>query len=118
MRQILVSWPEAMPVEGFGPGFFRIHGHLLRGPSLITPWDAGPWGGLEDWATPLELRGRIDVLILGLGDTIFHPPRPFRNALEAEGIGIEPMASPIACRSYNLLIGEGRRVALAVLPVS
>jgi len=44
-------------------------------------------------------------------------PRAFREALEAQGIGVEPMNTPAACRSYNVLLGEGRRIAAAVLPV-
>jgi len=37
--------------------------------------------------------------------------------LEAAGLGVETMASPAACRTYNVLLSEGRRIALALLPV-
>jgi uncharacterized protein len=117
MRLTEISFGTALPVESYGPGFFRIGGQVLRGPSLITPWDAGPWGGLEDWATPLTLAGRIDVLLLGMGSVISHPPAAFVEALNAQDIGIEVMASPAACRTYNVLLSEGRRIAAALLPV-
>lgn len=117
MRLTEVSYGSAQPIEGYGPGFFRLGAHVLRGACLITPWDAGPWGGLEDMATPLAMAGRIDVLLLGLGADIAPVPRAFREALEAEGIGVEPMNSPAACRTYNVLLGEGRRIAAALLPV-
>ncbi|MBU9699487.1 Mth938-like domain-containing protein [Rhodobacteraceae bacterium HSP-20] len=117
MRLTEISYGSALPVEGYGPGFFRVGGHVLRGACLVTPWDAGPWGGLEDTATPLAMAGRIDVLLLGMGAEIAHPPRAFREALEAEGIGVEVMSSPAACRTYNVLLGEGRRIAAALLPV-
>lgn len=117
MRLTEISYGQAQPVEGYGPGFFRIGGHVLRGACLITPWDAGPWGGLEDTATPLSLEGRIDVLFVGTGASIAHVPQSFRTALEQQGIGVEVMASPTACRTYNVLLGEGRRVAVALLPV-
>jgi uncharacterized protein len=117
MRLTEVSYGAALPIEGYGPGFFRVGGHLLRGPSLVTPWDAGPWGGLQDSAAPLSLAGRIDVLLLGMGAEIAHPPADFRAALEAAGIGVEVMNSPAACRTYNVLLGEGRRIAAALLPV-
>jgi uncharacterized protein len=94
-----------------------VGGHVLRGACLVTPWDAGPWGGLEDTAVPLSMAGRIDVLLLGMGAGIAHPPRAFREALEAAGIGVEVMSSPAACRTYNVLLGEGRRIAAALLPV-
>jgi uncharacterized protein len=91
---------------------------VLKGALLITPWDAGPWGGFADSAAPLSLAGRIDVLFVGTGSTIAHAPAAFRAALEEAGIGVEVMASPPACRTYNVLLSEGRRIALAVLPVS
>ncbi len=117
MRLTEVTYGSAMPIEGYGPGFFRVGGHVLRGPCLITPWDAGPWGGLEDTAAPLSLAGRIVVRFVGTGATIAHVPPDFRAALEGQGIGVEIMASPTACRTYNVLLGEGRRVAVALLPV-
>jgi len=117
MRLSEVTYGTARAIEGYGPGFFRVAGHVLRGPSLVTPWDAGPWGGYADTATPLSLAGRIDVLLVGTGAGIAHVPAAFRAALEGQGIGVEVMASPTACRTYNVLLGEGRRVAVALLPV-
>lgn len=117
MRLIEVTYDEAMPIEGYGPGFFRIAGRVLRGPSLISPWDAGAWGGFDDTATPLTLTGRIDVLLLGMGSAVSHPPKAFRDAMEAADIGVEVMATPAACRTYNVLLGEGRRIAAALIPI-
>lgn len=117
MRLTELSYGSAQPIAGYGPGFFRIGSHVLRGACLVTPWDAGPWGGLSDTAAPLALAGRIDVLLLGMGRDVAHPPAAFRGALEAAGIGVEVMASPSACRTYNVLLGEGRRIAAALLPV-
>jgi uncharacterized protein len=117
MRLTEISYGTAKPIEGYGPGFFRVGGHVLRGPCLITPWDAGLWGGFEDTATPLSLIGKIDVLFLGMGAEISHAPLPFRDALEEAGIGVEVMSSPAACRTYNVLLSEGRRIAVALIPV-
>jgi uncharacterized protein len=117
MRLTEVTYGTAKAIEGYGPGFFRVAGHVLRGPCLITPWDAGAWGGLDDTSTPLTLAGRIDVLFVGTGANIAHIPQVFRDALEAQEIGVEVMASPTAARTYNVLLGEGRRVAVALLPV-
>lgn len=117
MRLTEITYTEAQPVEGYGPGFFRIGGRVLRGPSIITPWDAGGWGGLEDAAALLALAGRVDVIFLGMGADIAHPPARLRAELEAVDIGLEVMSSPAACRTYNVLLSEGRRVALALLPV-
>lgn len=118
MRLTEVTYDSAMPVQGYGPGFFRIGGTVLRGPCCISPWSAGHWGGWEDTATPLALAGRIDVLFAGTGDAVMHVPAAFRAAIEAAGIGVEGMTSPAACRTYNVLLGEGRRVALVLMPVA
>lgn len=117
MRLTEISYAEARPIEGYGPGFFRVGGHVLHGPALITRWDAGPWGGLEDHASLLDLAGRIDVLLLGMGAEIAYAPRALRDALDEVGIGIEPMSSPAACRTYNVLLSEGRRISAALLPI-
>ncbi len=117
MRLAEITYGSALAIEGYGPGFFRVGTHVLRGACLVTPWDAGAWGGFADTAGPLSLSGKIDVLLLGTGADIAPIPRDFRDALEAAGIGVEPMNSPAACRTYNVLLGEGRRVAAALLPV-
>ncbi|MCP5036851.1 MAG: hypothetical protein GY945_04540 [Rhodobacteraceae bacterium] len=107
----------AIPIDGYGPGFFRIAGQVLRGPVLVTSEAAVSWGGLEDLAALLALAGQVDVLFLGLGAEMTARPTELLNQLEAAGIGVEPMASPTACRSYNVLLADGRRIALAALPV-
>jgi uncharacterized protein len=117
MRLTEISYESAKPIDGYGPGFFRVDGKVLRGACLITPWDAGPWGGYADTAGPLSLAGRIDVLFVGTGAEVAHLPQAFREALDAAGIGVEGMNTPAACRTYNVILSEGRRIAVAVLPV-
>lgn len=117
MRLNEIEYSNALPVEGYGPGFFRIGGDARPGPLLTGAQGPQPWAGLEDIG-PLEaLAGQVDVLFLGMGPEVAHPPRALRNRLDALGIGLEVMASPTACRSYNVLLSEGRRIALAALPV-
>lgn len=98
--------------------FFGVGGHVLRGAVLVTPWDAGLWGGFEDVAAPLSLLDKIDVLLVGTGGDIAHLPPAFRTAIEETGLGLEVMSSPAAARTYNVLLSEGRRIACALLPVS
>lgn len=112
-----VSFGTAQAVDGYGPGFFRIGGQVMRGALLITPWSAQSWGGIADSATPLTLAGQVDLLLLGFGDAIQPVPKPFRQAMEAAGIAVEPMSTPAAARTYNVLLSEGRRVMVALLPV-
>ena len=117
VRLTEVTYGQALAIESYGPGFFRVGTHVLRGACMVTPWDAGPWGGFDDVATPLTLVGRIDVLLVGTGREIAHVPVAFRDALEAQGIGVDVMNSPAAARTYNVLLGERRRVAACLVPV-
>ena len=112
-----IDYGKARPIHGYGPGFFRVGGEVLRGPALITADTASIWGGYDDTAALTGLAGQIDVLFVGTGAEMAYLPPAFRDALDAVGIGVEPMASPAACRTYNVLLSEGRRVAAALLPV-
>ena len=114
MRLIEIDYGAARPIEGYGPGFFRIGGAVHPAPVLIAPGHVAPWAGTDDPAPLLDLAGQVDVLFVGTGATIAPLPRPFREALEAVGLGVEGMASPAACRTYNVLLAEGRRVAAAL----
>ena len=60
-------------------------GMCCAGACLITPWDAGLWGGCDDTETPLCLEGRIDVLFVGTGAEIAHVPPAFAGRLEEAG---------------------------------
>ena len=116
MRLNEITYTDAKPVEGYGPGFFRIGGEVIHGPVLTGPVGTGPWGGLDASEALLDLTGAVDVLFLGTGAEIAHIPGSLRETLEAAGIGVEVMSSPSAARTYNVLLSEGRRVALAMLP--
>ena len=113
----LIEFSEPTPVDSYGPGFFRIAGQVVQGSITVMPAGASPWGGYGDRAGIIASAGDIDVLIVGTGAEIAHLPVDFRVALESAGIGVEIMASPVACRNYNVLLGEGRRVGLALFAV-
>lgn len=117
MRLNEITFTDAKPVDGYGPGFFRVAGKVEEGNLLISPTGISAWGGLSDVETLLTLADQIDVLFVGTGKEIQHLPANVRTTLEQAGIGVETMNSPSACRTYNVLLSEGRRVALAVLTV-
>lgn len=117
MRMNEVSYPDSRPVEGYGTGFFRVGGEVVQGGLLILPSGVRPWSGYDDLSAILDAADSIDVLFLGTGREIAHIPDTVRGRLVEAGIGVEVMASAPACRSYNVLLSEGRRIALAALPV-
>ena len=112
-----ISFPDARPIDGYGPNFFRIGGEIVEGAVIVSPAGVGAWGGYDDIERLTDLSDVIDVLFVGTGAEIAPVPQEFRDALEARGVGVEPMSSPAACRTYNVLLAEGRRVAAALIPV-
>ncbi|WP_299929065.1 Mth938-like domain-containing protein [uncultured Pelagimonas sp.] len=112
-----MSFKDAVPVDGYGPGFFRVADQVFEGPLLLTATGVLPWGGLDDDAALVALKDQIDVLFVGTGAEITHIPADLRRKLEEVGLGVESMSSPSACRTFNVLLSEGRRVAVAALPV-
>ncbi len=117
MRLNEVTYTDAKPVDGYGPGFFRIGGQVIEGAVMVFPDGARGWGGYDDAAALIARASDVDVVFVGTGADVAHVPADFRGALEDAGLGVEAMASPAACRTYNVLLSEGRRVALALLPV-
>ncbi|NVO55679.1 hypothetical protein HW561_07750 [Rhodobacteraceae bacterium B1Z28] len=117
MRLNEITYNNAAPVDGYGPGFFRIGDQVHDGAVLTGPEGTGAWGGYADHTPLLALAGQVDVLFIGTGKELSHIPPELRQVLEDAGIGVEIMNSPAACRTYNVLLSEGRRIALALLPV-
>lgn len=117
MQMTEITFDHATPIDGYGPGFFRVGGQVIEGPVCVTPSGAQGWGGVQDEARLLALKDKVDVIFLGMGAEIAHVPAGLRRALEEAGLGVEAMSSPAACRTYNVLLSEGRRVAAALLPI-
>ncbi|WP_297768475.1 Mth938-like domain-containing protein [uncultured Roseovarius sp.] len=117
MQMTEISFAGATPIDGYGPGFFRVAGEVMEGAILVTVQSARGWGGFEDTQPLLDLAQEVDVIFIGTGAEVAHIPADLRHALEEANVGVEAMSSPAACRTYNVLLSEGRRVAVAALPV-
>ncbi|TKW67446.1 MAG: hypothetical protein DI616_07325 [Paracoccus denitrificans] len=119
MRLTEVQFPSggARPIDGYGPGFFRVSGKLHEGGIVNSELGVTSWSGMEDTAPLLAVAGHADILFLGMGSDIAVPPRALLDELEAAGLMVEAMSSPSAARSFNVLLSEGRRVACALIPV-
>ncbi|MFD1914340.1 Mth938-like domain-containing protein [Halodurantibacterium flavum] len=118
MRLNEIDFRNALPVTGYGPGFFRVGDTVWQGPVLLTWGSVAGWGGYADPAPLLALAGQADVLFIGTGPDIAHLPPDLRAALDEADLPYEVMASAAAARSYNVLLSEGRRIAAALLPAA
>lgn len=117
MRLTEVQFDESRPIDGYGPGFFRIGGKIFEGAICAFSTGVVTWDGYADMDMILAKKDDIDVLFVGTGAEVAHVPETFRDPLEAVGIGVEAMGSAAACRTYNVLLSEGRRVVVALIPV-
>ncbi len=104
-----------------GSGFVAISGERYERPVVVTAeqvlcdWPAEDFAGLEQAHFDYFLALGPEVVLLGAGDRLRFPhPSLYRGLIEA-GIGIEFMDTPAACRTYNILVGEDRKVAAAIL---
>lgn len=115
---------ERQVIEGYGGGGFRIGGAVHRRSVLVfadrtVAWDVSDMAEVS--AENLAAVGRADppveVLLLGCGVRAKVVPRALREALRADGVVIEAMDTGAACRTFNLLMAEGRRAAAALIAV-
>ncbi len=112
-------------VDAFGGGGFRVAGKRTEGSILIVKGEVRPWPvtrltqlSPQDLATVAQLGAlEVEVLLLGTGAVMALAPRPVREWMHTAGVGLDVMSTPEACRMYNYLAGEGRRVAAALIAV-
>jgi uncharacterized protein len=121
MKLHLADSKNRYAVTGYGTGYLAVNTIRYELPLVITPDQAPePWPVWQfdalDAATMAALLGkRPEIIVLGTGATQrFAAPAVLRPLIEA-GIGLETMNTPAACRTYNILMGEGRRVIAAML---
>lgn len=119
MRTFEVDFEGRLPIDGYAPGGFRVAARVHRGPLALVPEGIVAWDGPPDFSALAERAESFDVLLIGTGARLV-PSEGFaaaRTLIEAAGAGVELMATPSACRTYNVLLGEGRRVAAALVPI-
>jgi uncharacterized protein len=113
-------------IESYGSGRFRIAGQIHQGSVLVFPERTESWSvGTPDRVTAESLAsvvaagrvGDVELLLLGCGPRLIQVAASLRAALRDAGIGLEPMDTGAACRTFNVLLAEGRRVAAALIAV-
>jgi len=117
MRLTEVTYNDTLPIDSYGPGFFRVGGIVHEGALIVAPGGPASWQGFTDFSAILDLAATFDVLLIGTGPEVAPLPKALREALDTAAIGYDQMSTPTACRSYNILLAEGRRVLAALIPV-
>lgn len=111
-------------IEAYGDGGFRLSGIRHAGSVLLFPARVIGWpvAGIAEVTVDslrpvIDAAAEVDLLLLGCGSSLRPVAPELRRALKAVGIVVEPMDTGGACRTYNVLLGEDRRVAAALIAV-
>lgn len=117
--------PQAAPIDAYGDGGFRFAGMSHRGSLLCLP--AGIWasevacaGDIDEAALALALAPEADIdhFLIGTGRDLVPVPARLGERFKARRIVAEPMPTGAAVRTYNILLGERRRVGAFLLAVA
>jgi uncharacterized protein len=112
--------PGTLLVRGYGDGGFRIGEEFIKGsillrPDRVEPWSVASAAGIDE--PSLRSLSGCGILLIGCGAEFVSPPQGLAAALRPQGAALEWMATGPACRTYNLLVLEGRAVAAALIAV-
>jgi len=117
-------FPGRAPIDAYGNGGFRFadmshRGSILCLPSGIYAWAAVSGIGLtaRDFEAVWAEAASIGFVLLGTGETQLFPAPELRAAFADRDVGLEPMSTGSAARTYNVLLAEGRPVAAALIAV-
>lgn len=111
-------------IQSYAAGVFRISGISYEGAVLVSPSQTTLWNDVENFSdlsiesfdSLIAQADEIDVLLVGTGATMQFMDPKLRQQLSAKGLPIDVMDTGAACRTYNVLMAEGRRVVCAMLP--
>lgn len=108
-------------IQAYTAGRFKISGEYFDNAVIVTPFAVNPWAGADianlNPQIFAHLVGEVDVLLVGTGakGALLMPQT--RVAFKQAGLSIDMMDTGAACRTFNVLTAEGRRVAAALIPI-
>jgi uncharacterized protein len=106
---------------GYGEGYVAVNGArhsgslVVSGERLVTDWPARALEDLKPDHLAAIIELKPEIVLLGTGATFRFPEPALLAPLYKAGIGVEVMDTPAACRTYNILLGEGRNVVAALI---
>ena len=117
--------PGRQRIQSYGDGGFRINGQRHTGSVILTADSVAAWPrgeidqiDTDDFADLAGTTPTIEILLLGCGERAVLPLAALRAHLRTLGIGLDVMDTGAACRTFNVLVQEDRRVAAALIAVA
>ncbi len=121
MKLQLARAPGLKMFTAHGEGYVAVNGERFEQPIVVMPekvatdWQARDFATLADAHFAYFVALQPEVLLLGTGSRLQFPhPRLYRMLIDAR-IGLECMDTAAACRTYNILVAEDRKVVAAIL---
>jgi uncharacterized protein len=116
---------EKKIITSYGGGIFKINNNeSFTGNIIVYPNEIISWQAIESESITIESimpfiknTENIEVLLIGCGTEHQSAPKELVAEFRTKGIGIEMMTTGAACRTYNVLLGEGRNIAAALIAV-
>lgn len=111
----------ANTITGYGNGYVEInktpyaHAVVLSSDGAISNWPVQNFDGLEGSHLSQLVDLKPELILIGTGKRQRFPKPELLKTLIQAKIGFEIMDSQAACRTYNILVGEGRQVLLALM---
>lgn len=113
--------PTVQTIHGYGPGWIAVDAEKFSSSLVIGSrgerqvWDCGRFESLQALHFTLLADLRPELVLFGSGARLRFPRPEWLQALVEQRIGLETMDTAAACRTYNILAGEGRHVVAALL---
>jgi uncharacterized protein len=116
--------PRLAVIDAYGKGGFHFAGMSHRGSLLCLPQGIWPWPiaapadiDAAALAPVLAAAGEVELFILGTGRDPWIMPPPLRARFKELGVTLDAMTTGPAVRTYNILLGERRRIAAGLIAV-
>ena len=112
---------DTQAITGHGPGWVAVNGERVHHGLVVSArgdrvdWQAAQFEALTAAHFEQLLALRPELVVFGSGERLRFPSPALLRALVGQNIGVETMDTPAACRTYNILAAEGRRVVAALL---
>ena len=111
-------------LRGYAGGGFQVNDEFISGSIILYPREAHSCPITHDSEISKELLEphlnsiKPDMVLIGVGENPKHPYQPLRDFAHKQSVGIDIMSTSSACRTWNVLLSEGRKVVACLLAIS
>jgi uncharacterized protein len=112
---------DVQTIQGYGSGWVGVQGEKISHSVILSAqgeridWRCERFEDLTEAHFAQLAEFDAELIIFGSGSRLRFPPAAWLQPLMAKRIGLETMDTGAACRTYNILAGEGRRVTVALV---